>query len=162
MRSNKMKVMEESVLKSYYQDGLWDLFIWLCSYWNTLLDLYHNWNFFNLFALNVYNAFWIKSHLVCIIDKIYHNPIKWCSCWTFCLLYSSYLCTINYELWRCNLKQISRHEAETLFQQSEVLSTKIEHDPSGLKVSLQFSEDQACVVHYNRSDGQKKYFLDRI
>jgi len=60
------------------------------------------------------------------------------------------------------LKQISRHEAENLFQQSGVLSTKIEHHSSGLKVSLQLSEDQACVVCYNRDDGEKTYFLDRI
>jgi hypothetical protein len=60
------------------------------------------------------------------------------------------------------LKQISRHEAENLFQQSEVISTKIENNPSGLKVFLQFSEDQACVVHYSKADGGKKYYLDRI
>ncbi|MBN2102652.1 hypothetical protein JW835_01265 [bacterium] len=60
------------------------------------------------------------------------------------------------------MKQISRHEAESLFQQSGVLSTKIEHNSSGLKVSLQYSEDQACVVFYNRQDGEKTYFLDRV
>jgi hypothetical protein len=60
------------------------------------------------------------------------------------------------------LKQISRHEAESLFQQSEVISTKIENDPSGLRVSLQLSPDQACVVYYNRADGKKKYFIDQL
>lgn len=60
------------------------------------------------------------------------------------------------------MRQISRHEAESLFQQSDVLSTRVEHNPSGLKVSLQFSKDQACVVCYNRLDGEKTYFLDRV
>ncbi|MBN1782421.1 hypothetical protein JW948_14900 [bacterium] len=60
------------------------------------------------------------------------------------------------------MKQISRHEAESLFQQSKVLSSKVEHDSSGLKVSLQFSDDETCVVCYSLPDGEKTYFLDRI
>jgi hypothetical protein len=60
------------------------------------------------------------------------------------------------------LKQISRHEAEDLFHDSKVISTKVEYNSSGLKVSMKLSEDQAFVVCYSHVDGEKKYYLETI
>jgi hypothetical protein len=60
------------------------------------------------------------------------------------------------------VKQISRHEAESLFDAANVVSTKVEHGEEGLRVSFQLKDDRSCVICYNSEKGQKQYYVDTV
>ena len=60
------------------------------------------------------------------------------------------------------MKKISRVEAEHLFDQSDVVSTKVEHDQEGLRVSFQVNGDRDCVICYNSEKGQIQYYVDSV
>lgn len=58
------------------------------------------------------------------------------------------------------MKQISREQAEKLFEALEVVNTRIKQDGNELRVILSLSNHQDCHVTYNYTSHQKSYHLD--
>jgi len=57
------------------------------------------------------------------------------------------------------MKQITRHEAETLFITSEIISTNIEQDKKEMRIFLKTSDSNGFLVKYNFQDHTKTYFI---
>ncbi|NQT26893.1 hypothetical protein HQ585_16170 [candidate division KSB1 bacterium] len=57
------------------------------------------------------------------------------------------------------MKRISREEAETMFQKSNVVSSKIEKDRHGLRVLLKLENKIGCIVKYDADAQTKSYFV---
>jgi len=57
------------------------------------------------------------------------------------------------------MKQITRHEAEALFNTWKVTASRIEQDESEMRVLLLLSNQKSFIVKYNFLDHQKRYFL---
>lgn len=56
------------------------------------------------------------------------------------------------------VKEITRLEAEKLFDESAVISSSVEQSESELRVMLKLTDDNACLVTYNLKNQQKSYF----
>jgi hypothetical protein len=56
--------------------------------------------------------------------------------------------------------QISREEAEKLFLESEVVTTKIQQDKNELRVIMTLSDNRSCHVSYNFKNRKKTYLLE--
>ena len=57
------------------------------------------------------------------------------------------------------MKQITRHEAETLFNTWKITASRIEQDDAEMRVLFRLSNHRSFVVKYNFLDHQKSYFL---
>ena len=57
------------------------------------------------------------------------------------------------------MKQISRKEAETIFQKLNVISSCIEQDTSEMRIFMTLSDNRAFVMKYAKSGHAKQYFL---
>ena len=57
------------------------------------------------------------------------------------------------------MRQISRKEAESIFEKSRVVSSDIKQNQAELRVILSLSDDRSFVVEYNSTNRQKKYFI---
>jgi hypothetical protein len=57
------------------------------------------------------------------------------------------------------MKQITRHEAETLFNNWKVTASRIEQDDAEMRVHFLLSNHTSFVVKYTLLDHQKRYFL---
>jgi len=56
------------------------------------------------------------------------------------------------------VREITRSEAEKLFDESAVVSSCVEQNESELRVLLKLTDDDACLVTYNLKNQQKSYF----
>ena len=57
------------------------------------------------------------------------------------------------------MKQISRKEAESLFQKSQVVSSDVKQDESELRITLTLKDDRSFVIEYNTKEREKRYFV---
>ena len=60
------------------------------------------------------------------------------------------------------MKEISRHEAEKLFQASRVVSTDVEQDQHELRIKLTLENQQSFLVKYDAQARAKSYFLNAV
>ena len=58
------------------------------------------------------------------------------------------------------MREISREQAEQLFDNTEVINSQIHQDKDQLRVVMTLSSHQSCHVTYNFKSKQKSYFLD--
>ena len=56
---------------------------------------------------------------------------------------------------------ISREEAEKLIDASQVLSTSINQKHKEIQVLMKLSNEQTCIVTYDRQTHQKSYKIDK-
>ena len=56
------------------------------------------------------------------------------------------------------VREITRSEAEKLFDGSDVVSSCVEQNESELRVLLKLEDDNACLVTYNLKNQKKNYF----
>ena len=57
------------------------------------------------------------------------------------------------------MKQITRNEAEALFNTWKITASKIEQDDAEMRVFFQLSNRKSFIVKYDFLDHQKRYFL---
>ena len=57
------------------------------------------------------------------------------------------------------MKQISRKEAESLFQESQVVSSDVVQDQSELRIILTLKDDRSFVIEYDTKEREKRYFV---
>ena len=57
------------------------------------------------------------------------------------------------------MKQITRHEAEALFDTWNITASKIEQDDAEMRVLFSLSNHQSFMIKYDFIDHQKRYFL---
>jgi len=58
------------------------------------------------------------------------------------------------------MKQISRKEAESLFQESQVVSSDVVQDQSELRIILTLKDDRSFVIEYDTEEREKRYFVN--
>jgi len=58
------------------------------------------------------------------------------------------------------MKQISRKEAESLFQESQVVSSDVVQDQSELRIILKLKDDRSFVIEYDTEEREKRYFVN--
>ncbi len=57
------------------------------------------------------------------------------------------------------MKQITRYEAEALFNTWKVTASRIEQDDAEMRVFFKLSNRKSFIVKYDFLDHQKRYFL---
>ena len=57
------------------------------------------------------------------------------------------------------MKQISRKEAESLFEESKVVSSDVVQDQSELRIILTLQDDRSFVIEYDTKEREKRYFV---
>ncbi len=57
------------------------------------------------------------------------------------------------------MKQITRNEAESLFLNSEVVSSNIKQHPKEMSIHLTLTNERSFLVKYDLLDHQKRYFI---
>ena len=60
------------------------------------------------------------------------------------------------------MKQMTRHEAETLFSKSKIIASNIEQDSKEMRILLTLSDNCGFLVKYDLLTRQKTYFIIRI
>lgn len=58
------------------------------------------------------------------------------------------------------MKQISRKEAESLFEESQVVSSNVVQDQSELRIILTLKDDRSFVIEYDTEEREKRYFVN--
>lgn len=58
------------------------------------------------------------------------------------------------------MKRISRKEAESIFQKFHIVSSKVEQDQQGLRISMLLENQDAFIVQYDTLARTKQYFLN--
>lgn len=60
---------------------------------------------------------------------------------------------------KTSMKQITRHEAESIFQKSRVVSSRVEQTKKEMNIFLSTANNCAFLIKYNLSDRKKSYFI---
>ena len=59
-----------------------------------------------------------------------------------------------------NMKNISRHEAESLLLDNKVISSHIDQDRHEMRIVFDLSNNRSCSVIYDLTDHQKSYTIN--
>ena len=57
------------------------------------------------------------------------------------------------------MKELTRHQAESLFLTTKVVSSNIEQDNKEMRIRLNLSNNRQFMVRYNILDHVKSYFI---
>lgn len=57
------------------------------------------------------------------------------------------------------MKQITRHEAESIFQKSKVISSRVEQTKKEMNIFLNTANKAAFLIKYNLVDRKKTYYI---
>jgi len=57
------------------------------------------------------------------------------------------------------MKQISRREAESIFQQTQVISSRVEQNKKEMNIFLITADRAGFLIKYNLVDRKKTYFI---
>lgn len=60
---------------------------------------------------------------------------------------------------KTTMKQITRNEAESLFLNSEVVSSNVEQHPKEMSIHLTLANNRSFLVKYDLLDHKKRYFI---
>jgi hypothetical protein len=58
------------------------------------------------------------------------------------------------------MTEITREQAESLINDSEVVKSTVDHEQDDLIVNFKLSDQRSLYVHYNMNDSLKTYFIN--